>query len=147
MLPSGPFPGKWTFFGFYLVSVIIVLLKLRCFGVIGSVYMHACTQACEKNRRRVRDGELHGFVGGGSLPSFNDAEARRESVLTSAAIYGRAGIPPMPGGIPSACSSRPHSQSVGDAKGDGREKKRRLLHQQRHHLPCIIIIILILTTE
>lgn len=29
LLKSGPFPGKWTLFGFYLVSVIIVLLKLR----------------------------------------------------------------------------------------------------------------------
>lgn len=41
MLPSGPFPGKCTFFGFYLVSVVIVLPKLRCFGVIRSVYTHA----------------------------------------------------------------------------------------------------------
>lgn len=55
MLPSGPFPGKWTFFGFYLVSVIIVLLKLRCFGVIGSVYMHACMREkqAESERRRA----------------------------------------------------------------------------------------------
>lgn len=85
MLPSGPFPGKWTFFG---------LLSGQCDNCSAKAALLWCDQEClharmhARNRRRVRDGELHGFVGGGSLPSFPLSKVQRRD--------GRARLLPPP---------------------------------------------------
>lgn len=120
------FQESGHFLGFYLVGAIIVLLKLRRFGVIGSVYMHA---GMRENRRRVRDGEPRGFVGGGSLPSFRGAEARRESAFGFRRHIWKCWNSPHARGHP-ICMLLTSTQPICGRcerrkEGDGREREKK----------------------
>lgn len=106
MLPIGPFLETGTLFFFCLVSVIIVLLKLHCFGAISSVYIHACTHAwTERERTASRWAEAEA--------AFSLSKKQRRD--------GRACTLPPPymellESPPSACIAHPRRKSVGHAK-------------------------------